>query len=417
MSASAGRYAAVIALALATAAGARAQVLFTDFESDPSATGWFIPSSVPGITTAQAHSGTHSFSLNQSANLFSPLLQPTYAPGQYVEVDYYAYNPTGSLTAGGMDRSFINPAIGWSANTAVYRVNDFSDVERVSFNSLDANANRPGPYAYIDDVTIRPITPAAAVQVQRANFATFMPQPFAYTAPANRQARLPNTMATLAAGGTANVVMMGDSIVADTYFSYFEAQAQQHTGGTLKVSAAIVGGSSATFWSQNIGTNITPTTNLLMFGGISTQAPDIPALDSVIQQARAINPNIEIVLMGPVAGPYNPFADPSLALPADPNGTDYRSQLLQLANADGVQFWDLTAPFDQYILNSGLTYNDFLRDGLHMNARGQYLVGDVLESFFTPVPVPEPSSLALAGLAGGAVAAAWRRRARAAVSH
>jgi hypothetical protein len=113
--------------------------------------------------------------------------------------------------------------------------------------------------------------------------------------------------------------------------------------------------------------------------------------------------------MSPIAGTVNnPYTDPSLALPADPNGTSYRSQLIQLAAEQSVQYWDLETPFNQYILNSGLPYDSYLRDGIHLNGRGDLLAADVMESFFTPVP--EPSTLLLTGLAGGAALAAWRRR-------
>jgi hypothetical protein len=116
--------------------------------------------------------------------------------------------------------------------------------------------------------------------------------------------------------------------------------------------------------------------------------------------------------MSPVAGNFDPFQFPWLAHPADPtNAGDFRNDLIGLAAEQGVGYWDLTTPWGDYIQNSGLTYNDFLRDGIHMSGRGQLLTGRIMESFFTPVP--EPSSLLLAGLAGGVAVAGRRRKARA----
>jgi PEP-CTERM motif len=148
---------------------------------------------------------------------------------------------------------------------------------------------------------------------------------------------------------------------------------------------------------------------LLMFGGVSTPITDIPLFGEMIRQARAINPAVEIVLMSPLAGDFdNPYLFPALAQPFDPiNGTDYRAQLYRFAQQQGVQFWDMTTPWASYILNSGLPYDYYLRDGVHMNGYGDMLAGQIVTAYFSPVP--EPSSLALIVLAGGAVVA-FRRR-------
>ena len=170
-------------------------------------------------------------------------------------------------------------------------------------------------------------------------------------------------------------VLVGDSIISDMGGSSFDAQAERRTGGTINLTYASIGGAGPTYWAQNnVGSTINANTNLFMWGGIS-QTGDIASLQSIIQQVRAVKPNIEIVLMSPIAG---------------------------------VQYWDLTTPWAQYIYNSGLQYDDFLRDGIHMNGRGEMLTDEILQSFFTPVP--EPGTLVLTGIAGVAALVARRRK-------
>jgi hypothetical protein len=404
MSRSAWRVAAVPILAVALASPASAQTFFTDFETDPTIGGWYLPFA-DTITNTQSYSPSHS-ALVSLGLFYSP--QFNYPQGQYVSVQFHALSPLGDQVTGraiySSGLSVLQPGTGWTNNTYVFRSNGVPN-DRVVF--LTGSVAVP---VYFDDITLQPISRTQAAQIQDANFAALMPMPFTYTAPANRQTFIPNAMARLAAGQTMTPVLVGDSIIGDLASTSFDAMAERHTGGKINVTFNSVGGAGATYWAQNnlVAGIMAANPDLFMFGGISQQ-PDIPSLRSIIQQARAANPNIEIVLMSPIAGTENnPFTDPSLALPAAPNGTSYRSQMIQLAAEQSVQYWDLETPFNQYILNSGLQYNDFLRDGIHLNGRGDMLAAAVMESFFAPVP--EPSTLLLTGLAGAAMVTAWRRR-------
>jgi hypothetical protein len=403
------RVAAVAALAAAVLAAGRApaQSYFTDFESDPSLQGFYVPYPY-AIVNTDSYSPSHSYQV-----LYGPIYTPllTYNQGQFVEIDFKA-----KLVDGGQSEArpvynsavgLFQPGTGWTSNSFIFRA-DAAPNQRAVF------VGGTFGYAYIDDVSMYPVTRSAAAVVQHANFTSMMPQPFTYTAPPTSLAAIPNTMAALGANQSVNAVIMGDSIAADTYGSAFESLVQSHTGGTINLTAASVGGAGPTYWAanNNVAAYVTPSTNLLMWAGISQQG-DITSLNSIITQARAINPAIEIILMSPIAGTGdNPFNDPTLLSPPDPNGTSWRSQMLQLAAADGVQYWDMTMPWAQYIYNSGLTYDDFLRDGIHMNGRGEMLTAAIVDSYFSAVP--EPSSLILTGFAGGAAVLAWRCKRRAA---
>jgi hypothetical protein len=408
------RFVAVLVLTAAVTPHAAAQVYSTDFETNPANYGWYSPFLPNNITTAYAYSGTHSLNLAQGL-LYSPLLD-VYQTNQFIEVDFHALNPQGNqdsaraVFANGV--SILQLGQNWTTNSWIFRF-DGTPNQRIEWEAT--NAAIP---VYIDDAVLQPVTPAWAAHVQDTNFANLMPKPFTYTPPADRQNFMPNSMAKLASGQTLNVAMVGDSIMNDTYSSAFNAMAERHTGGIINTHGFFSGGAGPTYWAQNnqIAGIMATNPDLLMFGGISQQN-DIPSLRSIIQQARAVNPAIEIVLVSPVAGSDdNPFTDPTLLSPADPAGTSYRSQLIQLAAEQDVQYWDLTTPWAQYIYNSGLGYGTFLRDGIHDSGFGEMLEAAMMESFFTPAPLPEPGTLVLTGLAGAAGLAARRRKRSAAAA-
>src|SRR5207245_6643823 len=120
------------------------------------------------------------------------------------------------------------------------------------------------------------------------------PGPLAYVPPADRQDRIPNAIGRLTAGQPLNVVMVGDSIVHDTYASFFEPGVDRRypTGARLNVQEAVSGGAGAGYWTQNNRVRdqvMVLNPQLLMFGGISTLPTDIPLIGDLIHQARAIN--------------------------------------------------------------------------------------------------------------------------------
>lgn len=396
-----------IALSLLVVAGrpeaASAQAITYDFEVRPTDQLWYF-SGPDGWTTAQAHSPTHSVLVD---GIFgSPYIADP--AGNYVAVDFYSLNaPATSVVEYGFGFQPLSAGPGWQPNTFVFRSSGLAASLRADFWGNGQH--------YVDDVTIRPVTRPAAATIQDANFAKFMPRPFAYTPPANRDDRIPNAIGRLSTGQPLNVVMVGDSIVHDTFSSFFEPRAERPypSGARLNVQEVTAGGAGAAYWTQNNLVRdqvMTKNPQLLVFGGISTPITDLHFISDFIHQARAINPAVEILLMSPLAGDqYNPYTNPALTQPFDPvNGTDYRAQLYRLAQQEGVQFWDLTTPWASYIFGSGQPYNFFLRDTIHMNGYGDMLANQIMGAYFAPVP--EPSSLVLLLVSGGAAVGCRLRR-------
>jgi hypothetical protein len=391
-----------LVVAMSRPQSASAQAVTYDFETPPSYQSWYL--STPTLwTTAQAHSPTHSVLVDSVVG--SPFIDDP--EGTYVQVDFYSLNAQpGAVVEYGFGFQPVATGAGWQPNTFVFRSKGPAAVLRADFWGNSTH--------YIDDVTIQPVSRVTAAAIQDANFAKFMPRPFTYTPPVTRHDAIPNAIGRLASGQPLNVVMVGDSIIHDTFSSFFDARVDRRypTGARLDVHEVVAGGAGAGYWSQNnlIRDQVMPLNpQLLMFGGVSTPITDIQLFGEMIRQARAINPSVEVVLMSPLAGDFdNPYLNPALAQSFDPiNGTDYRAQLYRFAQQQGVQFWDMTTPWADYILNSGLPYDYYLRDGVHMNGYGDMLTGQIVTAYFSPVP--EPTSLVLVLLTGGAAVTFHRR--------
>jgi hypothetical protein len=67
----------------------------------------------------------------------------------------------------------------------------------------------------------------------------------------------------------------------------------------------------------------------------------------------------------------------------NPDGKDYRAQLLRLASEEGCEFLDMTGPWWQYVQDSGKTYGWFRGDAVHANERGTQILARILERYFT----------------------------------
>jgi lysophospholipase L1-like esterase len=120
-----------------------------------------------------------------------------------------------------------------------------------------------------------------------------------------------------------------------------------------------------------------------MIGGIS-QRDDTESIREVIRQVRAARPQVEVMLMPPVFGTYDPRADKEWAYDADSQGDSYRSRLARLAAEEQAEFVNMTGPWGEYLRHSDKTRGWFMRDPVHANERGFQILGRILERYFGP---------------------------------
>jgi hypothetical protein len=365
-------------------------LLRSDFETDPIEQGWGSTTPPGGTgnawTTETASSGTHSIRAARGG-WFTPALavQPLefYAVSFVLEGTEEAYY--------GIDSDISVPyrtGPGWRENAHVFRAEPGSTSRWFLFR---APAGEP---AWIDDVVIRRASRAeAAVLLDAARAA--MPA-FHFSADPDRHRGLARTIGKLAQGGRVRIVMLGDSIVNDTSHSYFEPLVERAWPGSRVEVVTSVRGGTGCWWYREADPDtgvprIRPyvtdhAPDLVMIGGISHGsaglAHEIDSIRDVIAQVRAVLPHVEFVLMTEAAGANDPWADPGLAQDVDPQGSDWRAMLFRLAAETRSEFLDLTGPWARYILASGKPHAWFLRDEIHMNARGSQVVGRALEAHF-----------------------------------
>ena len=357
-------------------------VLSTDFETDPVADGWIHDAGWEGTgntwTTQEARSWEHSIQIQmgywRSPELFN---EPT---GLY-KVTLYAKGGAGDVGWGGGVRPLpFNTTSDWT---------QYEILMRKAQCWLTSHTSIP---VYVDDADITRITAQEAEQLLARAFDGIPPFDFPAYQPPNRHRYIPRTISKLSGGGNFKIVMLGDSIVSDTCNSFFDLHIERMYPGTQVEIIPSTRGATGCWWFKEenrvqlwvLGHN----PDLVMIGGIS-QYDDIDSIREVIQQIREGDSEIEIVLMSEAAGRKSPYDTPEDLAPIDPDGTDYRSLLWKLSEEQQVGFVEMTRPWSQFIVDSGLSYDYFLRDGLHTNYYGCILLGRILESYFAPTVFAE----------------------------
>ncbi len=265
--------------------------------------------------------------------------------------------------------------------------------------------------AYVDDVSSTILTSDQMAAMLDDVYESMGGGDFAQYMQPDRHRHVKKTMEKLYSGQEATVVMLGDSIVNDTYTSMFETLVSREHPGTMNTIPA-VRGSTGCWWYQDSDENGVPRVqsyvldhqpDLVMIGGISHQS-DTEAIREVIHQIGA---QAEILLLTEIAGYTDPDTDSSVYDAVDSNGEGWRSELYRLAAEEEVGFLDMTQPWFSYIEASGHPLEHFKRDAIHNNFLGTQVAGRTLEAYF----VPEPCTLAVVCM-GAMVLGLNRRKTR-----
>ncbi|WP_038165971.1 SGNH/GDSL hydrolase family protein [Verrucomicrobium sp. BvORR106] len=212
-------------------------------------------------------------------------------------------------------------------------------------------------------------------------------KPVTWTAPEDRWTNLEKTREKLANGPSFTMVLLGDSIIGDTSASNFELLMQRDYPKSSIKKVLSLRGSTGCWWYKDENRVesyvIQHNPDLLVIGGIS-QRDDIEAIRSVIHQSRAKLPNLEVLLLPPTFGSNNSAMLQNYTLKPDAKAYPYRANLQKLAQEEKCGFFDMTAPWWEYIKSSGYATDSFKRDVVHANARGSQILGRLMQKFFAP---------------------------------
>jgi hypothetical protein len=210
--------------------------------------------------------------------------------------------------------------------------------------------------------------------------------PVDYQPPQDRWTYLPKTIARLCEGGTLRVVMLGDSIVNDTSRSAWEKLVERRWPKCRIEKVTSVRGSTGCWWYKEENRVdswvLQHKPDLLMIGGISHR-DDVESIREVIRQVRARS-EPEILVMTGCFGTVDPRTDADWTYDVDASGNDYRGRLKRMAAEEKVEFLDMMGPWGRYIRTCGKDLDWFKRDAVHANARGEAILGRILEACFAP---------------------------------
>lgn len=391
------RYFPTVVLAfVAGTATAATPIYSTNFESANPLNGWSLQGAgstpVSSLTSDVSASGNYALKVVDGTWL-SPYFAADSAYYYQVTANVFSASGNTGMWGSNVQTHVPYPTTGtWTPVSYAFRGSSFI---QAMFGSSSPDAT------YVDDVTISQVTRSEAKQTLAEYYATLPAYDFKQSVRTHAEDQLPATIAKLRAGQAVNCVMLGDSIVGDTSNSFWETQLDGQYSGQINVTTSIRS-STGCWYYQDPGQLhdyvLQYNPDLVIIGGISHDPAGGPANDtadiaSVIDQIRAYNPATEILLLTETSSGNNPFANPLLADPLDPNGTDWRANLYRLAQDKHTGFLDMTEGWADYILASGESYDWFLRDPIHDNARGESVIGRTLATYFAPVP--EPTSVAL----------------------
>jgi hypothetical protein len=372
-------------------------VLATDFETDPVGQGWTAAGDPSANVWTDECAASGLYSLRAEDGQWTG---PLFWLGGYTfhRVRFDA-RPDGDGRFWFQDDSRFMPL---AASPGSFATHEYLYYNRLSARqaAICFGAETSGP-VFIDDVVVSTCSRAEAATCLDAVYATMGQFDFAAGRSADRHDRIPITMQKLQQGQTANVVMLGDSIVSDTCWSYFDVLVDRMYPQAHLAVTPSVRGSTGCWWYreenrvQEYVLDHDP--DLVMIGGIS-QRDDFEAIRDVIHQIRAGRPGTEIVLMTEAFGADDPYDHPEWLAPLDPAGSDYRANMWQLAESEGVAFLDMTLSWARYIVGSGLPYEHYKRDIVHSNFLGGQVLGRTLESYFAPVVPPCPGDANLDGI-------------------
>ncbi len=197
---------------------------------------------------------------------------------------------------------------------------------------------------------------------------------------------LPRTRRALTSGEPFRVVMLGDSIVNDSFTSCFPALVRRDFPDSDLTFIVSVRGATGCWYYQDpehfreYVAAYRP--DLVMVGGISNVSGDgDPAGEMlrVIEQCRELGCEV-VVMSAPLSRDWRQSPEDRAWDDARVSGAgDFQRRA---AEAAGAAFWDLTRPCQDYLAASGRPLGYFNRNEIHNNDRGKQVIGQVLAAYF-----------------------------------
>jgi len=213
--------------------------------------------------------------------------------------------------------------------------------------------------------------------------------PVTFTPPADRWQALPRTYARLQSGEPLRVVMLGDSIINDTYNGLLALMLErQWPKATLTLIPSVRGGTGVGYYQKENRVKsyvLDHAPDLVIIGGVCHDY-DLSAMRSVVEQIRAVS-SAEILVMTGAMAPESAFRNGlpgkfrTSCFEAARRVRAFNGELPVLAAEQGSGFFDMRRVWDAYIYDSGFPAACYMRDETHGDMTGKLLLAAVLSRY------------------------------------
>jgi hypothetical protein len=243
----------------------------------------------------------------------------------------------------------------------------------------------------VDDVRIEQVPP---FQVQRwaRQLGRAVP-PLDYKPPHDRWMHLNRTRNALRRGKPWRIVMVGDSICADIANSLFDVRlgARWMTSDIELINSARRN-TGPYYFTQPAALEkyvLRHEPDLLIITGIS-HGHNAEGHRALIHAVRKVHDCDILVMPGSIAPRRVPRAELIEATGKAANQlhinkvTGFPARLGQMAEEEQVAFLDIRTAWESHLASSEHPHEWYMRDGVHANSRGKYVVGEILLRFLAP---------------------------------
>ena len=352
-------------------------------------TGWkFIPSANPG---GQAYNRAEGYYPDKGGQLLGPSVPACKNEFEFYSLSFDARTPENcywGVFFNDKDGKMLVPDI----YSTGYASKEKQHYEQVIYGREKAAGIQPFLQSVkgieVWDMQLKPIPAEAAAKWCDRLYQTL--PPLSCTAPADRLKLLPKTVDAMKTGRPWRVVMLGDSIINDTFNSNFQSLLTRlYPKADMKFICSVRGSTGCWYYQEpehfkSYVSGLNP--DLLIIGGIS-QKDDIAAIRKVIEMTRQ-QIGCEILLMsGPLGNDWRKHDEkkPDAALPVQTwTPTPFVEKQRQLAEELHVEFLDTATAWHNYLGRSGKPWQWFQRDAVHGDDRGKQIVGRIVEAYFKP---------------------------------
>lgn len=276
--------------------------------------------------------------------------------------------------------------------SSIYAGTDKRHYEQVVYGRENATGLHPFVQSVkgveIWDLQIKRISAKAAADWCDRLYRTLPQLP--YAAPAYRLKCMSGTLSAMKTGRPLRVVMLGDSIVNDTFNSNFQSLLLRlYPKADIRFVCSVHGSAGCWYYQEpeQFESYVADLkSDLLIIGGISHKE-DIDAIQKVIEMAQR-QIGCEIMLMSaPLGEDWRKYdeAIPGAELPAQawtPEPFVERQKFL--AEEMRVDFLDMATLWHNYLGASRKPWQWFHRDNVHGNDRGKQIAGRIIETYFKP---------------------------------